>query len=78
MNKEYIVLYCNDDGETEVNYYSRCELESWLNEYRTESTVFLDNSEKMIPWSVDGTYYMIIKGQVIIPKAKQVITKYEI
>ena len=75
--KEYIVLYCNDDGETSIEYYTKQELESWLDEYG-EGATFLDSSESQLTWSVEGSYYMIIKGQVIVPKPKQIITKYGI
>jgi hypothetical protein len=78
MNKEYMVLYCNDDGETKITYYNKQELESWLNSDWTEGATYLDNTTTEMPWSVDGSYYMIIKGQVVVPQPKQIITKYEI
>ena len=78
MNKEYIVLYCNDDGETSITYYNKQELESLLNSDWSEGATYLDSTETTIPWSVEGTYYMIIKGQVIVPQPKQIVAKYEI
>lgn len=79
--KEYIVLRCNDDGETKITYYTKQELEDWLNdedEINIDSSTFLDSSDTELPWSVDGSWYLIIKGQVVVPQPKQVITRFEI
>jgi hypothetical protein len=79
--KEYIVLHCNNDGETEIKYYTKQELEEWLNdedEVNIKYDTFLDSSDTELPWSVDGSWYLIIKGQVVVPQPKQVVTKLEI
>lgn len=83
MNKEYIVISVNgEDWEARVKYYTKEELNEWLKELQEGGSMdyieFLKQGDKIIIDHPDKTQYMIIKGKVITPIRKEVVTKYEI
>lgn len=84
MNKEYIVISVNgEDWEARIKYYTKEELNKWLKELQEggemEYTEFLKQGDDTIIDNPDGNVqYMIIKGKVVTPIEKEVVTKYEI
>lgn len=84
MNKEYIVISVNgEDWEARIKYYTKEELNKWLKELQEggeiEYTEFLKQGDDTIIDHPDGNVqYMIIKGKVVTPIEKEVVTKYEI
>ena len=84
MNKEYIVISVNgEDWEANIKYYTKEELNKWLKELQEydeiEYTEFLNQGDDTIIDHPDGNrQYMIIKGKVVTPIPKKVITEYEI
>lgn len=75
MNETYFVIR-NSDGDTTVREVSRQQLLKDL-----EDGEFGDVLKK-IPENPDTNYWgegvLIIKGKIAVPKAEQVITKYNI
>lgn len=84
MNKEYIVISVNgEDWEARIKYYTKEELNKWLKELQEggeiEYTEFLKQGDGTIIDHLDGNVqYMIIKGKVVTPIEKKVVTEYEI
>ena len=83
MNKEYIVINVNgEDWEARIKYYAKEELNKWLKELQEggeiEYTEFLKQGDDTIIDIPDKTQYIIIKGKVVTPIEKKVVTEYEI
>lgn len=77
MEEKYFVI-SNTDGDTYVQEVSKQELEDNLNEdYYGEDVEFLSKTphDDTNYW---GEKYLIIKGTVIVPKAKEKVTKFEV
>jgi len=82
MTEKYFKIY-NSDGDTSVNIYTKSELLAELNEELSEGNTshgFL--TEEDIREYLDTNYWdnesLIIKGKVVNPKPKKVITEYEV
>lgn len=73
--KEYIVVYFSEDG-VDLRYKSRTELYEFLEEAVELECEFLSEIPK------DSNYvdnkYLIIKGNLVVPRARAVATEYEI
>ena len=75
----YFVI-CNSDGDTTVSRMTAEELKKALNDKDWgENPEFITPDEKC---DDDTNYWaggmMIIKGEIIVPQAKQTITEYEV
>lgn len=75
MNDEQYFLIQNSDGDTLISAYTQTELQRALTEEKFTS--FLPE----IP-ALDTSYWdnqpLIIKGRIIVPRAVQVATEYEV
>jgi hypothetical protein len=84
MKKEYILIYFNEDGGVNISQESRQEIEDHLKEVLECSGNALDYYVTSLDKEVDSMYrkedqrYMIIKGELVIPKIVQTVTKLEI
>lgn len=75
MKDNYIVIYCSEDGDKGIESYSEEELEARLNENYWGKNVKFGTADENLDMFVG---IIIIKGNTIIPKAKEVITKYKL
>lgn len=75
--KEYIVIRFGEDGPS-VDHFTRTEIYSFLEEAVEEEYEFIDEIPKDT-WQahLDGKY-LVIKGEVIVPKAEAVVKQYSI
>ncbi len=78
----YFVITRNPDGEIYTQALNKTELEEWLEE-RTEEDMdmptFVENLEQADPQYWKGEQAcLILKGKIVVPKPKEVTTKYEI
>lgn len=86
MNKEkYFIITVNEDGTkieqiTEGKLIERITPDEFGNLYYGKEVRFLDNIPRWNDGYLDMEYgdVIIIKGDYVIPKAKQVVTKYEL
>jgi hypothetical protein len=76
--KKYFVIYFGEDGIS-ISSHTKKEVEEMVND-ETQESEFVDGTAK--EYSMDETYpiykIMIIKGEVVLPKPIEVITKFEI
>lgn len=72
-NKEYFVI-TNIEGDTYVINYTREELE---NEINSETNIYFEFLHHVLP--IDSNYWkgkvMIIKGEIVVPKNKEVVVR---
>jgi hypothetical protein len=76
MDEKYFVISCSEDGETTVEVMDReTLLERIESEYWGSKEVLSE-----LPENTDTNYWgnglVIIKGKMVVPKAEQVITRY--
>lgn len=77
----YWMINCSEDGDVYVQRYTRAELEAEIAEHieDTGKPIAFFNS---VPASIDPQYWngqaLLIKGDIVTPQPKQVITKYEV
>lgn len=77
MEKYFVIS--NGDGDTYISMISKEELLIRLNEnYWGEDVVFFDEMPSQRDTNYWGEKVLIIKGEVAVPKAKEVITSYDI
>jgi len=71
----YFVIYCNEDGEVWIKDYTKDQLLEELEE--GSFSEFRDNLKENNPqyW---GDSVLIIKGEIVTPTPKTVVTEYEI
>ncbi len=74
-------IICSDEDGMDIYQYSREELEELLNDEDHEKTHFFDH----VPTSDKGCWtegpensILIIKGEIIVPKAVTKVTKFEV
>ena len=78
MADAYFVIH-NSDGETKVDTLTREELTKRLNEeYYGDAPQFLEELDKRSDTNYWLGAYLIIKGEIIIPKPVKVIEEYEL
>lgn len=77
MEDKYFVIH-NGDGDTTVREYTKEQLLEDIEENAWGDAIPLD----AIPENSDTNYWganiLIIKGSIVTPKAKEVVTKYDI
>lgn len=77
--KEYLVLCFSEDGEVSASFWDKFSLLEKLNEHywgrNVEFVESLSTENDSTEWS---NKLLILKGEIIIPKAKNVITEFQI
>lgn len=81
----YFVISCNEDGEIRVHSFSEKELLKELNAEPGDGFCSLDEIKTTFndKDDYDPNYWgnracLIIKGEIVVPKAEQVVTKVKI
>ena len=74
--EKYYVLSISEDGDVYLNEYTKEKLEEELNEEGAETTFFNKIEEGNLMEAGTGSY--IIKGQLVVPQNKEVVTKKEL
>ena len=73
----YFVIY-NDEGDTGVEVLSKAELEKRLDEHwYGESPQFFYGTPEESDTNYWGGGILVIKGEIVTPRAKQVVTAWE-
>jgi len=72
---KYFVIRSNDEGEVSVAQMDRNELETRLNEYYWGDDVQFLNPADDLRYN---SGLIIIKGEVVRPKARQVVQEWEV
>lgn len=71
-------LIRNDDGETFVREMTKEQIEAFVNDHLIKS----DLCWHIAPSNTDTNYwggkYLIIKGQIVVPKPVEVVKRYEL
>lgn len=84
--ENYFVIYCSESS-TYIEQVTKEELlksitpnEDGDTDYgKPENITFLDSMPKDINWQEDNpNTILIIKGQVVVPKPKKIVTEYDI
>lgn len=74
----YFVIHCSEDGDIRVENLTKAELEKRLNEkYWGQAPVFADALPDTDPNYWKGQY-VVIKGTIVVPKAVETVTQYEV
>jgi len=75
----YFLIY-QDDEEATVKRVTEKELKEMLKEMieNEEEVIFLKKIESTDPAYWEENAYLLIKGEIIVPKPKEVVTEYEI
>jgi hypothetical protein len=72
----YFLIRGSEDGETYVSEYTAAQLEKMLNgpdpDYQIENFVSKIPDKNITYWD---SRVILIKGEIIVPKAKEVVTK---
>lgn len=76
MDKKYLVISRSED-EVYNHFYTRSELEMALNEEWKEGYNFVDTMPDDFMYFPANTVF-IMYGEIVIPKAKKVVTKLTI
>ena len=76
MEEEYIVVRFGEDG-VDLNAYSRTEMYAWLEEAVEEEYEFLTEVPEDASY-VESGWHLVIKGEIVVPKAKMIAKEYEI
>lgn len=78
MEDKYFII-CNSDGDTTVTEMSKTELLEAIEENYWGDRVYLYNiPENRRDTNYWGESILIIKGKIVTPEPKQVITSYDI
>ena len=78
MKDQYFVI-SNDDGDTSVDTFTKEQLLKAIQEnYWGKKIIFSELPKEDSDPNFWGEAILIIKGSVVTPVAKQVITKYDI
>ena len=81
MLKDYIVITLGEDGDVDINQWTKPALLGLLDQYIKDCdkppTIhpYLPHDSDIQSWE-PGMY--IIKGQPVVPKQKETVTKYDI
>lgn len=76
----YFIITRNPDGELYTQTTDKDGIEKWMKDRIDEEDIptFVENLEEPDPqyWKGEEAC-LIIKGEIVVPKAKEVTTKYE-
>ena len=76
---EYIVIRCTEDGEVYMNTYSAETLKKNLNEdYWGRDVQFLKSPPSGGALGETEVGIFIIKGEIVSPRVKEVVTQWEL
>ena len=76
---EYIVISCSEDGEVYMNTYSAEALKKNLNEdYWGRDVEFLTSPPRTRRLGETEVGIFIIKGDFVSPRAKEVVTQWQL
>ena len=73
----YFTIHCSEDGDVRVHQDSKEELLQKITEHYYGDSEFFSSLQGTDPqeW---GDKLLIIKGEIVVPKPKKIIEKYEI
>lgn len=75
----YVVITCNDDGEICVEGLTKKELEDRLEQKWWGEPKFFDKMPDIKdPTSWESAELLVLKAELVLPRMKEIITKYEI
>lgn len=75
MNK-FIVFHHNEDGETDCSLMTEKEILNIVKEIGSED--FREELPGGNGWDYCGECYLVIKGEIIVPKPVEKVTKWEL
>lgn len=79
--KKYIVVELFNEEYATILHFTKEELLEFIREEKEEygDTVhFLTQEDKKLKLSSDEQYYLVIEGNVVLPKQKKVILEYDV
>lgn len=76
-NCDYILVTINDYGFCLFKPYYKQDLEKWFieAEVKKEECLFLEDFQEFNSEHVRNKKYIIIKGEIVLPKEEKIITK---